>query len=133
MIGIVLVAHARIATETKHAVEHVLGEQAQMVAVDIHDSDATEKESLRLQRVLRSVDDGQGVLVLVDLYGATPWNLVRACACATPLMMIGGFNLPSVIRAAVLRQDDVELRALAEASMDAGQQYMRLDTDVSCD
>ncbi len=128
MIGIVLVAHAGMASETKKVVEHVLGAQTQFAAVDIGNSDATEHESERLSHVLCEVDEGKGVLVLVDLCGATPWNLVRQYAGKASLMMVGGFNVPAVIRAAVLRGEDVDLPTLAEACVEAGKQYMCLDT-----
>jgi len=126
MIGVLLLGHARIASETKQAVEHILGQQAQFLAVDIINSDLPDEEDAGLSTVLENLDQGQGVLILVDLLGATPWNMVNQVVKNQHVALLSGFNVPAVIRAISMRQDCTDLNQLAQSSVEAGKHYMRL-------
>ena len=126
MIGVLLVGHARIASETKIAVEYILGQQVQFQAVDFVHSDTPDEKGLDLSKVLGSLDEGQGVLVLVDLMGATPWNMVNRVVADKHAQLLSGFNVPAVIRAISLRQTCLDLNQLAQSSVEAGKHYMRL-------
>ncbi|MDX8386957.1 MAG: PTS system fructose subfamily IIA component [Ghiorsea sp.] len=126
MIGIVLVAHAHIATETKAAVEHILGKQELFAVIDIANSDASRAEQDKYSQLIMSHDQGEGVLVLVDLFGATPWNIAAGRPPRSFVEVIAGFNVPAVIKAITLRKQNVNLQELAQASITSGQQYMRL-------
>ncbi|WP_038247316.1 PTS sugar transporter subunit IIA [Ghiorsea bivora] len=126
MIGVLLLGHARIASETKQAVEHILGEQAQFKAVDIINSDIPDEEDTGLSAVLDNLNQGQGVLILVDLLGATPWNIVNRVVVNQHVALLSGFNVPAVVRAISLRQECADLNQLAQSSVEAGKHYMRL-------
>jgi PTS system ascorbate-specific IIA component len=66
---------------------------------------------------LRRVDDGQGVLVLTDLYGATPSNLAAQIArLGTPVRRVSALNLPMLLRVMNYAELDLdELPAVAAA------------------
>jgi PTS system mannose-specific IIA component len=60
---------------------------------------------------LRRVDGGQGVLVLTDLYGATPSNLAaKAARLGTPVRRVSGVSLPMLLR--VMNYADLDLEEL---------------------
>jgi mannose PTS system EIIA component len=60
---------------------------------------------------LRRVDGGDGVLVLTDLYGATPSNLAaRLARLGTPVRRVSGLNLPMLLR--VMNYAELELDEL---------------------
>lgn len=60
---------------------------------------------------LRRVDDGHGVLVLTDLYGATPSNLAaRLARLGTPVRRVSGLSLPMLLR--VMNYAELELDEL---------------------
>ena len=126
MIGVLLLGHARIASETKQAVEHILGSQPQFQAIDIINSDMSDTKDADLNLALEQLNQGQGVLILVDLLGATPWNMVNQVAENRHVILLGGFNVPAVIRAMSMRQDCTDLNQLAQSSVEAGKHYMRL-------
>jgi len=126
MIGIILISHAHIASETKVAVEHILGKQDFFETIDIPNSDGLTVEQLHFDRLLESVDSGQGVLVMVDLFGATPCKLVLEVNRSEGIEVIAGFNVPAVIKASSLRQGMENLQELARASVSSGQQYLQL-------
>ena len=126
MIGVLLLGHARIASETKQAVEHILGTQSQFQAIDIINSDMPDTEDAGLSIALEHLNQGQGVLILVDLLGATPWNMVNRVTDNQHVVLLSGFNVPAVIRAMSMRQDCTDLNQLAQSSVEAGKHYMRL-------
>jgi len=127
MIGVLLIGHARIASETKLAVEYILGQQTQFQAVDFTNSDAPDENATDLSKVLDSLDEGDGVFILVDLMGATPWNMIsRIVEGKHNTHLLGGFNVPGVVRAISLRQTCTDLKQLAQSSVEAGKHYMRL-------
>lgn len=122
VIGIVIVAHGRLATELKHATEHVVGKQDHMVAIQIA---AEEDRSLAQERICATadaVDTGAGVVLVTDMFGGSPSNLsLRACRPQNRKIMTG-VNLPMLIKLAKSRHLDVE-EAVKRAT-DAGRRYI---------
>ena len=130
MIGIVLIGHARIASEMRRALEHVVGEQPLVETLDILSNDNLDKLSKTLQSKIRACDVGQGVLVLADMFGGTPCNIAMGTLQAGRVEVISGFNLPLLIKTATLRKTEKNLAALAEQVVKAGRQYMRVSSSV---
>ena len=89
MIGLLLVSHGRLADEMKSAMEHVVGAQEAVETVCIFPNDDMEGRRNEIQTKLESVDKGDGVAVLTDMFGGTPSNLAisvmerRSGACRT--------------------------------------------------
>jgi len=131
VIAVVLIAHAHIARETKLAVEHILGAQCAFEAIDIPDSSMSKEEQTRLQQLMKAMDMGQGVLLMVDLLGATPCNITFGVPSSDgDVAVVAGFSLPAVIKAITLRQENITLQVLAATSIASGKQYMCLASDV---
>ena len=81
---------------------------------------ASDPEQLqqRAQPYLEELEQGDGVLILSDLYGSTPSNI--ACRLRTEkVAVITGLNLPMLIR--VLNYPDLDLFAVAEKAMGGGR------------
>ena len=76
MIGILIVAHGAFGEALIHCASHVLGKRplrVRQVGITVHDDpDAILPQA---QGLVRDLDDGDGVLVLTDMIGATPSNL----------------------------------------------------------
>lgn len=122
MIGIVIVAHGGLAREYLAAVEHVVGKQTGIRAISIeydHDRGAKQAE---ICAAADAVDTGQGVVMVVDMFGGSPSNL-SIPACAGPdRRILYGANLPLLIKLAKSRHLGVpEASALA---LDAGRKYI---------
>jgi len=131
VIGLILISHAHIASETKVAVEHILGQQPLFATIDIPDSDATKQEKKSFLDLLQTTDMGKGVLVMVDVFGGTPCNIALAELKDDKVEVVSGFNLPAVIKAVTLRCEDVSLDILAQECIAAGQQYICKGSDLS--
>jgi len=130
MIGIILVSHAHIAQEMKHAVEHILGSQAYMETLDVLSSDTPDALQEELGKMLQRCDRGDGALVFADMFGGTPCNIALSFLKQHQCEVISGFNLPALVKAASRRMDnDIDLSDLAREVMESGRQYMCLASD----
>ncbi|MBI3439053.1 MAG: PTS sugar transporter subunit IIA [Proteobacteria bacterium] len=103
MIGVVVVSHGRLADEFVAAAEHVLGPQDQMRAVAIGPYDDMEERRSDIIDAVRTVDRGQGVIVLTDMFGGTPSNLAISVINQVKIEVIAGVNLPMPIKLAAVR------------------------------
>ncbi len=122
MIGIVIVAHGRLAQEYLAAVEHVVGAQSGIQAVPVHaDHDRTEKQS-EIKDAVDAVDTGDGVAVVVDMFGGSPSNLTML-ACEKPnRQIVYGANLPMLVKLAKCRS--MPLQKAIDKAVQAGRKYL---------
>ena len=122
MIGIVIVAHGGLAKEYLAAVEHVVGTQPGILAITIeneHDRAAKQQE---ICEAAETVDQGDGVVVVTDMFGGSPSNLsLRACQPDNRRIMYGA-NLPMLIKLAKSRHLGVP--DAVRASLEAGRKYI---------
>jgi PTS system ascorbate-specific IIA component len=89
-----------------HCASHVMGERPPLlrqIGVGVHDDPA---DLLPLaQQIVRDLDQGDGVLILSDIYGATPCNLVGKLLVPGKIEGIAGVNLPMLVRALAYRSE----------------------------
>lgn len=123
MIGLVLVTHGSLATALREAMEHIVGKQKNLAAVCI-ESDA-EFEGQRAEIALRmlEVDAGDGVILLTDMFGGTPSNLAMSMANRPDVEVIGGVNLPMLVKLAKIRGQETLTEAVTHAE-EAGRKYI---------
>lgn len=122
MIGIVIVAHGGLASEYLSAVEHVVGSQEGVKAVTIepdHDRASKEKE---IVAAANAVDQGDGVVVVTDLYGGSPSNLSLLACKPDNRRIIYGANLPMLIKLAKTRHKAVP--DAVRGALEAGKKYI---------
>lgn len=129
MIGMILIAHNRIAGEMLAAAEHVLGKQPLISILDVEDSDRPEQLQVELASLIRQNDTGDGVFILADMFGGTPCNIAIGYAEQGKVEVLSGFNLPSLIKALSLRKEISDVAVLAREVVAAGQQYMCLASE----
>ncbi|WP_298680293.1 PTS fructose transporter subunit IIA [uncultured Lentibacter sp.] len=122
MIGIVIVAHGGLAQEYLAAVEHVVGRQQGVRAVTIEaDCDRPAKEE-EICAAADGVDQGEGVVVVTDMFGGSPSNLsLMACRCDNRRILYGA-NLPMLIKLAKSRHMSVP--DAVRLALDAGRKYI---------
>lgn len=127
VIGIVIVAHGGLAKEYLAAVEHVVGKQTGIRTVSIEvDHDRKLKES-EICAAADSVDVGDGVVVVTDMFGGSPSNLSLLACNPMNRKIIFGANLPMLIKLAKSRHKDVG--TAVECAKNAGRKYIdSLDT-----
>jgi PTS system mannose-specific IIA component len=123
MIGLVLVTHGRLAAEFIAALEHVVGPQRNCIAVCIGPEDDMEKRRQDILDSVAQVDEGQGVVVLTDMFGGTPSNLAISIIDKARVEVIAGVNLPMLIKLASLRATETLENAVMRAQ-EAGRKYI---------
>jgi PTS system ascorbate-specific IIA component len=110
MVGILLVSHGAFGESLIHCASHVLGKRPlylRQLGVTVHDDpDAILPVA---QDLIRFLDQGGGVLVLTDIYGATPSNIAARILEPGRVEGIAGVNLPMLIRALTYRDEPLEV------------------------
>jgi PTS system mannose-specific IIA component len=102
MIGVVVVTHGQLATELLNAAETIVGELPRFAAVSIgwHEDAADAREEIA--QAIARVEQGDGVLVLTDMFGGTPSNLAMSFLAGGQVEVVTGVNLPMLIKLAGL-------------------------------
>src|ERR1700744_3604845 len=123
MIGLVLVTHGRLAEEFIAVMEHVVGPQKQIAAVCMAPDDDMESKRKEILQKVKDVDNGDGVLLLTDMFGGTPSNLAISITQDKKIESLAGLNLPMLIKLASSRQTET-LQQLALSGQEAGRKYI---------
>ena len=129
MIGVVLVTHGRLAQEFIAALEHVVGPQRNMAAVCIGPDDDMEQRRREIVESVAAVDDGQGVVLLTDMFGGTPSNLAISVLDQGRVEVVAGVNLPMLIKLASLRGEKPLATVITEAQR-AGRKYISVASQL---
>ena len=113
---IFIIAHAPLANALRDCAMHVYPECAdEVIALDVL-PDAQPEETLRLANLALQNVSQEGLLVLTDIFGATPANVAQKLVAARRAKLIAGANVPMLFRAVSYRHeslDDLVARALA--------------------
>ncbi len=131
MIGFVIVTHGRLAEEMRLAMEHVMGPQKNVATICIAAEDDLEGRRSEIRQAVERVDQGDGVVVLTDMFGGTPSNLAASMKtlCADggcgghQVEVIAGVNLPLLVKLARVRGTEPLAEAVSHA-VNAGRKYM---------
>ena len=123
MIGIVIVAHGGLAREYLSIMEHVLGRpQTGIVPVSIQPECDRHAKTREICAAADAVDEGQGVVVVVDMYGGSPSNLSMPACAARQRKILYGANLPMLIKLAQSRGKPFD--AAVACALRAGRKYI---------
>lgn len=128
-IGIVLVTHGALAEELRLAMEHVVGPQANTSTVCIGPDDDMEQRRNEILKSVKTVDAGNGVIVLTDMFGGTPSNLAISIMDNSNVEVIAGVNLPMLVKLASVREKTNLAEAVSQAR-EAGQKYIMVASHV---
>jgi PTS system mannose-specific IIA component len=123
-VGVVLCCHGEMGEGVRQAAEMIVGPQRQLATLGIHPGDGRDQLTAALTAAIEAVDEGAGALVLTDMAGGTPCNLVAGLPPGGKLEMVTGFNLPVLLRALRLRATVDDLGRLAEESAIYGAQHL---------
>ena len=118
-IGILIIAHAPLASALRACVLHVFPEvEHSLCALDVTANEPPE-DTLVTARIMVDQLDAPGVLVLTDVFGATPCNVAQKLVDGVHSKLVAGVNLPMLLRTVNYRQESLDLlvaRALAGGS-----------------
>jgi len=122
MIGIVVVTHAGLADEIRYAAELILGPQQGVEAVSIDRDMSVEVAKEKLHQAVALVGkDGDGTIILTDLFGGTPTNISVELLQEGVVEIVTGVNLPMLIKGISARANQ-NLDELAALLKDYGKE-----------
>lgn len=104
MIGIVVVAHGKIAVEMVAATRRIIPEAEHLTGVEVESNDPPQSIRQQISDAVERVDSGQGVLILTDMFGGTPSNICLSFLNRDKTEVLSGFNLPMLIKLANLKE-----------------------------
>ena len=129
MIGMILVTHGRLAEELIAALEHVVGPQDSIAAICIGPDDDMEQHRQKIMEQTRETDDGDGVVLLTDMFGGTPSNLAISVMDKVNVEVIAGVNLPMLIKLTSVR-DSLPLVEAVASAQESGRKYINIASQL---
>jgi len=100
MVGFIVVTHNQIGREMLNTVEQIIKDPTRICSVEISSEQAYSESQKIIQKGIQSFAEMEGVIILTDLFGATPSNLCKEFLDFGKVEMITGCNLPMLIKAA---------------------------------
>jgi PTS system ascorbate-specific IIA component len=121
MAGILVVAHNALGESLLDCVKHVLGRTPEGVKVlSVYADDDPQQKLAEGHALIKQLDRGNGVLILADIYGATPSNLAHKLCIEEHIMGVAGVNLPMLLR--VVCHPNKNVPELAQIALDGGRE-----------
>ncbi len=128
-IGGVIVSHGQFAKELLAAAEEIVKEIPHVRAVSIGWHDDVEAARAEIERAIKDVSEGCGVLLLTDMFGGTPTNIASMFFAENEVEIVTGVNLPMVIKLAS-QKEKISLHELAKQIATIGRDGIYLAGDL---
>lgn len=126
-VGLLLVSHPGIAPALLTNAFQILGANPIKTSVlEVPMDTDLDQLSLKAESIIQELDQGDGVLILTDLYGSSPSNLAYRFKDKQHIRIVSGLNLSMLIRAMNYHEDDLE--TLAQKAATGAAQGIRVDT-----
>lgn len=124
MVGVLILTHGKLADGLKNSVEMIMGQNESFNTLGLYEGDDFYEFKENVLEHISLLDTGEGVLVLVDLFGASPYNSVmfnyqEIKSREKNVRLITGVNLPMVIESLNAR-NYMKLDQLYEEVMNMG-------------
>jgi mannose/fructose/sorbose-specific phosphotransferase system IIA component len=123
MINIVVVSHADLGDALFRAAEMIVGATEGLYSVSLLPEDSPEGFGEKLEAALQPIE-GEETLVLIDLFGGTPYNVAARQVLKGNVECVTGANLPMLLEL-IMSRDDGSLSDLAEEITRAGQESVK--------
>jgi PTS system mannose-specific IIA component len=118
-VGIIVVTHLDYGSALLRAAENITGPAQDCAFISVDATQEVPDTVNRLKEAVDRLDNGQGVLVLTDMFGGTPTNLsLSLLGARADVEVLTGVNLPMLLK--VLDNRRMPLEALAESARKAG-------------
>jgi PTS system ascorbate-specific IIA component len=121
LVGILLVTHNGLGYSFADCVGHVFGKiPSHIKTLSVLAEDDPEQKFAEGVALLEELDTGKGVLILVDVFGATPCNIARRLCKIGQVRGVAGLNLPMLLR--VVGSTKKSLPELAKLALEGGRE-----------
>jgi PTS system ascorbate-specific IIA component len=133
MIGVLLVTHGQIGASLLESASQILDAAPRLTAtLGVSRADDPDDLVLRARRLVKQLDEGDGVLILTDIFGATPGNVIVRLLQDGRIEGVSGLSLPMLLR--VLTSRDGSVSAAVQRALTGGADgVVHMNTDRCCD
>ena len=129
MICLIIITNGNLALELKSAMEHIIGTQTNVAIFCITPDDDIDIQKNNIQKTIKEVNQGNGVIILTDMFGATPSNLALNFLEPGIIEIISGVNLPMLVKIGQSRSDGNILEVIQEGKV-AAQKYISIASEI---
>ncbi len=129
MVGVILVTHPNLGEEFIRSAEMICGKIPRILTVSIDTRREVEELRRGIAEAIKKVDEGDGVLILTDMFGGTPSNMSLAFLQEGRVEVLTGLNLPMMIKLSNSREER-KLQELARLVKEAGQKNINLASEI---
>lgn len=120
MVGILLITHNGLGDSLLDCVRHVTGKvPANLKSLSVFADDDPKAKEDEARTLIKLLDQGDGVLLLIDIYGATPANIAHRLCQPGQVEGVAGVNLPMLLRVAC--GPDMPLLATVQRALQGGR------------
>jgi PTS system mannose-specific IIA component len=129
-VGVAIVGHGSTASELLAAARAIVpGHLDDVFALDAGEGD-TPAFAERLCSAINRADQGRGVLLLVDLLGASPCQCARKEGAGHDFAVVSGLNLAMLLKVAILDRTSLSLSEIAAACADSGTRSIEVSENL---
>tara|TARA_B100001758_G_C18260870_1_gene530953 strand:- start:329 stop:730 length:402 start_codon:yes stop_codon:yes gene_type:complete len=128
MIGLMIITHGNLALELRSAMEHMIGDQNNIEIFSITPEDDIDIQKNNIEKKLKELNQGKGVIILTDVFGGTPSNLALNFLEPGVVEIMSGVNLPMLIKICQFRDKDI-LEVIQEGK-NAAQKYISIASEI---
>ena len=129
MIGVLITTHSNLGNELIKAAELIRGSLKGIVHVSVDQTKGVEDLKKEISTAIKKLDQGQGVLILTDLFGGTPSNISLSFLKEGKVEVITGVNLPMLLKLPDIREG-MQLKEFARSIKDYGIKNISLDSEI---
>ena len=129
MVGILVVTHGRLAQEFVATAELIVDKMDNCVGLSLNPDLPVDELRQQIDKAMGEVDDGDGVIVLTDMFGGTPSNLSLSFLNQKGIEVVTGVNLPMLLKLAHSRQDNT-VEELARSIKEYGRRSISLASEI---
>jgi mannose PTS system EIIA component len=130
MVGLVVATHGRLADELVATAEQIVGKLPQVATCSVEPGSAPAAIREKVRAAVASVDAGEGVIIMADLFGGTPCKESLMLCSQRNLEVLAGVNLPMLIKASSLREGSMALPEMARALAQHAQKNITCASDL---
>ena len=128
-VGVVIVTHYRLGEEFLQALRLIIPEAPPFASVAINPNQSVEEMRGAIASALAATEEGDGVLVLTDMFGGTPSNMSLSFLDEHHVEVVTGINLPMLIKLATMSEEK-PLEELAAFIKDYGQRNISVASEL---
>jgi mannose PTS system EIIA component len=129
MIGVLITTHGHLGNELLKVAELIKGPLEGVMHISMDQTKGVEDLRKNINAAIKKLDQGQGVLILTDLFGGTPSNLSLALLKEGKVEVVTGVNLPMLLKISDIREK-MSLQDFAYNIRDYGRKNIYLASEI---